>query len=183
MVGPYGLRGDREWQVQGPDGQMMNQRKFPGLARVRPFLIRSGFCLEHDEMPALEVRRPDVVTGDGKTLFGLVPVADAGDRGRWHGSKRPHRLQCRLTAIAAGYHRRVVLGEDLLGQEVSFADAAPVLVVARPRFVSSSSEGQPFGIDGSAPTWSSTGSTVGRGHLATVSIGPAEVELVMPWPR
>ena len=99
VVGRYGLQGDREWQVQGPDGQMMNQRKFQGLARVRPFPTPSGLCLEHDDMPALDVRRPDAVTGDGKTLFGRVPVADAGPEAG-ASFEQVLGIECRLTAIA-----------------------------------------------------------------------------------
>ena len=184
VVGRYGLQGDREWQVQGPDGQMMNQRKFPGLARVRPFPTPSGLCLEHDDMPALDVRRPDAVTGDGKTLFGRVPVADAGpEAAAWF--EQVLGIECRLTAIASGYQRRVVVGEDLFGQEVSFADAAPVHVVnaASFRFLVERA-GEPFGIDRFRPNVVVDGfDPWAEDTWRLVSIGPVEVDVVLPWPR
>jgi hypothetical protein len=184
VVGPYGLRGDREWQVQGPEGQMMNQRKFPGLARVRPTPIPDGLRLEHDGIPALEVQRPDSTDRDGKTLFSVVALADAGDEAAaWF--EQLLGVSCRLTAIAQGYQRRVVIGEDFFGQEVSLADAAPVLVAnaASHRFLLERAA-EPFGIerfrpnlivDGCAP-WAEDG-------WRTLSVGNAEIRLVLQWPR
>jgi uncharacterized protein len=184
VVSRYGLQGDREWQVQGPEGQMMNQRKFPGLARVYPSPLPNGLRLEHDGMPALDVRRPDEVNGDGKTLFGRVPVADAGDgAAAWF--EQILGVRCRLTAIASGYQRRVVLGEDLFGQEVSLADAAPVHVVnaASFRFLLDHAI-EPFGIERFRPNIVVDG--LGPWEEDTwrvISMATAEVDVVLPWPR
>ena len=184
VVGRYGLQGDREWQVQGPDGRMMTQRKFPALARVQPIPIPGGLRLEHEGMPDFEVERPDEADRDGETFSGRVPLADAGDdAAAWF--EQVLATPCRLTAIATGYRRRVVVGEDLFGQEVSLADAAPVHLVnaASHRFLLQRAA-EPFGterfrpnlvVDGCDPweedTW------------RLVSVGNARVRVVLPWPR
>ena len=163
---------------------MMNQRKFPGLARVCPVPIADGLRLEHEDVPALHVRRPDAVNGYGKTGFGRVPVADAGDEAAaWF--EQVLGVRCRLTAIASGYQRRVVVGEDLFGQEVSLADAAPVHVVnaASFRFLLEHAV-EPFGIERFRPNVVVDG--FGPWEEDTwrkVSIMTVEIDVMLPWPR
>ena len=185
VVGRYGLQGDREWQVQGPDGRMMTQRKFPALARVQPIPIPGGLRLEHEGMPDLEVERPDEADRDGETLFGRVPLADAGDEAAaWF--ERVLAVPCRLTAIATGYRRRVVVGgEDLFGQEVSLADAAPVHLVnaASHRFLLSHAA-EPFGVERFRPNLVVDGCDPWEEDAwRLVSVGNARVQVVLPWPR
>ena len=111
VVNEYGLVGDREWQVQGPAGQLMTQRKFPALARVQPTPIPGGIRLQCDGLPDLDVERPDAVNSEGNTMTGRVPVADAGDEAAaWF--ERVLSIGCRLTTIAAGYERRPLIGGD-----------------------------------------------------------------------
>ena len=185
VVNQYGLAGDREWQVQGPAGQLMTQRKFPALARVQPTPIPGGLRLECDGMPDLDVERPSHVDSEGNTMTGRVPVADAGDEAAaWF--ERVLAIGCRLTTIAAGYERRPLIGgDDPFAQQVTFVDAAPVHLVsaASHRFLVADAR-EPFPIerfranlvvDGSEPweedTWQ---------H---VLIGTADLRVVMPWPR
>ena len=184
LVGRYGLQGDREWQVQGPDGQMMNQRRFPALARVQPIPLPGGLRLACDGMPDLEVERPHEVDRDGKTFFGRVRLADAGDEAAsWF--ERVLRIPCRLTAIASGYRRRVIVGDDLFGQEVSLADAAPVHLVnaASHRFLLQHAA-EPFGIEPFRPNLVIDGCDPWEEDTwRLVSVGNADVHVVMPWPR
>jgi uncharacterized protein len=184
VVGRYGLVGDREWQVQGPAGQMMNQRKFPALARVRPVLLEGGLRLEHDELPPIEVARPDVADRDGKTLFERVALGDAGDEvAAWF--ERLLGVSCRLTAITEGYQRRVEIGEGFFGQEVSLADAAPVLLAnaASHRFLLEHAI-EPFGIERFRPNVVVDGCEPwAEDTWRTVSVGTAVVEVALPWPR
>jgi uncharacterized protein len=184
IVGRYGLQGDREWQVQGPQGQMLNQRKFPALARVRPTILADGLRLEHDGMPVLEVPRPQVADREGKTGFGPVAVADAGDdAATWF--EQLLGVSCRLAAIAEGYHRRIVIDDDWFEQEVSLADAAPVLLVntASHRFLLDRAA-EPFGIERFRPNLIvDAGAPWAEDIWRTASIGSAEVRFVLPWPR
>jgi hypothetical protein len=183
-VGRYGLVGDREWQVQGPAGQVMTQRKFPGLARVRPTLLEGGLRLEHDEVPAIEVARPEAADRDGKTLLGPVALGDAGDEAAaWF--ERLLSVTCRLTAIAPGYERRVEFGEDIFGQEVSLADAAPLLLAnaASHRFLLEHAS-EPFGIERFRPNLVVDGCDPwAEDTWRTVSVGTAVVQVALPWPR
>lgn len=184
VVGPFGLEGDREWQVQGPDGQMMNQRKFPQLARVQPIPLDGGLRLQYDGLADLLVERPARSDSRGKTHFGPVSVADAGDEAAaWF--EQVTGLPCRLTAMTSDYRRRVVVGTDLFQQEVSLADAAPILLVsaASHRFLLERSS-EPFGIerfrpnivvDGCAP-WA-------EDRWQAVTCGEADIRFVVPCPR
>lgn len=184
VVGRYGLVGDREWQVQGPAGQVMTQRKFPALARVRPTLLEGGVRLEHDGLPPIDVARPEVADRDGETLLGLVALGDAGDEAAaWF--ERLLGVSCRFTAIAEGYERRVEIGEDLFGQEVSLADAAPVLLAnaASHRFLLAHAV-EPFGIERFRPNVVVDGCDPWAEDIwCTVSVGSAVVEVALPWPR
>ena len=185
VINQYGLEGDREWQVQGPAGQLMTQRKFPALARVQPVPIPGGLRLECDGMPDLEVERPLAVNSAGNTMTGRVAVADAGDEAAaW--LEHALSIGCRLTTIATGYERRALIGgDDPFGQDVSLADAAPVHLVsaASHRFLLAHSA-EPFPIERFRPnlvvddcepweedTWRS------------LSIGEARIRVVLPWPR
>jgi uncharacterized protein YcbX len=118
VVSQYGLAGDREWQVQGPAGQLMTQRKFPAMARVQPVPVDGGLRLQCDGLPDLDVQRPDTVNTHGKTATGGVSVADAGDEAAsW--LERALDIECRLTTIAEGYERHPLIGDhDLFGQQV-----------------------------------------------------------------
>jgi uncharacterized protein YcbX len=184
VVGRYGLQGDREWQVQTPAGKVLTQRKYPAMARVRPSLVDGGLRLEHDQLPPIEVARPDTAGAKATTLSGVVAVGDAGDEvAAW--LERLLGAACRLTAIAPGYERRVVVDEDLFGQEVSLADAAPVLLAnaASHRFLLEHAV-EPFGIERFRPNLVVEGCDPWvEDTWRTVSIGAAVVEVALPWPR
>jgi uncharacterized protein YcbX len=185
VVDEYGIDGDREWQIQGPARQMMTQRKFPDMARIQPVPVPGGLRLQCDGMPDLEVQRPTVASGQGKTMTGLVPLGDAGDEAAaW--LERVLSIECRLTAIAWGYERRVLIGgDDVFGQQASLVDAAPIHLVsaASHRFLLQDAvETFPIErfrpnlvVDGCEPwvedTW------------RELSIGDARIRVALPWPR
>jgi uncharacterized protein YcbX len=197
VVSRYGLQGDREWQVQAPDGQGVAQTQFPQLARLCAVPISDGLRLEYEGMPDLEVARPDRVDCEGDTYFsGHVPLADAGEEAAdW--LEQILGAPCRLTAMGQGYQRRILLGDDLrgvgqdclerdvFGQDVSLVDLAPIHIVnaASHRFLLERAA-EPFEIerfranvvvDGFEPwdedTW----------HR--ISTGAVDIDVVMPWPR
>jgi uncharacterized protein YcbX len=184
VVGPYGLVGDREWQVIDEDGRFLTQRRHPQLVRVAPALAECGIRLRAEGHADLEVVRPRVADRRAQTFSGEVQVGDAGDAAAaW--LQRVVGVPCRLTAIAPGYSRRLPEAFDVFGQEVSLSDAAPVLVASDSshRFLVERAA-EPFGIDrfrpnvvvrGSAPweedTW----------HVFTV--GGSTMRAGLPWPR
>jgi uncharacterized protein YcbX len=185
VVDDYGLEGDRRWQVQGPAGQMMTQRKFPDMARIQPLPVPGGLRLHCDGMPDIEVQQPEVANISGKTMTGLVPVADAGDEAaRW--LARVLSIECRLTAIATGYERRVLIGGDeVFGQQASLVDAAPVHIVtaASHRFLLQHAV-EPFPIERFRPNLVVDGCEAwAEDTWRELSIGDARVRVALPWPR
>jgi len=185
VVSQYGLEGDREWQVQGPVGQFMTQRKFPALARVQPALVSGGLRLQCDGLPDLEVERPAAVNSHGKTATGSVPVADAGDEAAaW--LERVLSIECRLTSIASGYERHPLIGgDDVFGQQVTFVDAAPVHLVSASsyRFLLEHAA-EPFPIERFRPNLVVDGSGAWEEDTwQALSIADAELRVSLPWPR
>jgi uncharacterized protein len=185
VVSQYGLLGDREWQVQGPTGQLMTQRKFPAMARVQPEPIPGGLRLMCDGMPDLEVQRPAGVDSEGNTMTGRVPVADAGDEAAsWF--ERVLSIGCRLTTIGAGYERRPLIGgADPFAQQVAFVDAAPVHLInaASYRFLLDDAR-EPFPIERFRPNVVVDGGEPWEEDTwRSVSIGAVDLRVVMPWPR
>ena len=184
-VSRYGLLGDREWQVQGPAGQLMTQRKFPSMARVQPVPIPGGLRLTCDGLPDLEVQRPDRVDTEGNTMTGRVPVADAGDEAAaW--LERALSIGCRLTTIASGYERSPLIGgDDPFAQQVAFVDAAPIHLIsaASYRFLLDAAR-EPFPIERFRPNLVVDGCEPWEEDTwRSVSVGSAELRVVMPWPR
>ena len=185
VVSRYGLEGDREWQVQGPAGQLMTQRKFPALARVQPVPIPGGLRLQADGMPDLDVERPVAVNSAGNTMTGRVAVADAGDEAAaW--LEQVLSIGCRLTTIASGYERRALIGgDDPFGQDVSFVDAAPLHLVsaASHRFLLAHAA-EPFPIERFRPNLIVDGCEPwAEDTWRSLSIGDARIRVVLPWPR
>lgn len=184
-VSQYGLLGDREWQVQGPAGQLMTQRKFPAMARVQPALISGGLRLMCDGMPDLDVPRPDAVNAEGSTMTGRVPVADAGEEAAaW--LTRALAIDCRLASVAAGFERRPLIGgTDPFAQQVTFVDAAPIHLVsaASYRFLLDDA-GEPFPIERFRPNLVVDGCQPWEEDTwESLSIGAADLRVVVPWPR
>jgi uncharacterized protein YcbX len=164
-IGPYGLVGDREWQLVAADGTFVTQRKHPQLATVRPTLGAGGIVVD-----GLAIAAPAAADVSAPTYTGDVVAGDAGDD-------------------AADWFMRF-LGEPgfppLFGDDqMGFSDGAQLLVVneASHRFLADRAV-EPFGIerwranivvDGADPwvedTWRS------------IRVGTTDVRLRHPWPR
>lgn len=179
VVGPYGLVGDREWQVVKGE-QFVTQRTHPKLATVRPALTEGGIVLRAEERDDLFVQTPTQAYVDSTTYSGPVQLGDAGDdAAAWLSGLLGDDV--RLGGIAPGYERAT----GFFATESNLGDVAPITVVneASHRFLLERAS-EPFGIerwrgnvhvDAPAPwaedTW------------RVLSIGGATVRLVIPWPR
>ena len=184
VVGPYGLRGDREWQLSTPDGDRITQRQHPALARVQPVPISDGLRLRCEGRPELEVARPESTDAVVRAYGGRISVADAGDdAARWFEDLLG--IPCRLVAMAAGYRRRLPEAVDVFGQEVALGDAAPVLVAseASHRYLLDRAT-EPFGIERFRPNVIVRGAEPwAEDTWRTFTVGPATFRAGLPWPR
>ena len=183
-VGPYGLVGDREWQVAGLDGHRLTQRTHPRLALVQPTFLEAGLRLSAPDVGVLEVARPTVADVGVTVFLGTVRLGDAGDEAaRWFEGVLGE--PCRLQAMTAEYERRLPEHVDIFGQEVALGDAAPVLVVCESshRFLADRAS-QPFGIDRFRPNVIVAGSKPWEEDTwVSFTVGRATMRTGLPWPR
>jgi uncharacterized protein YcbX len=185
VVGPFGLCGDREWQLVGDDGAPMTQRQFPVLARVRPSPVEGGLRLEAPGLPAIEVRTPLTADVTCQSFLGIeVRLGDAGDDAAdWFGEVTGQPT--RLLGIAEGYRRRLPDGVDVMGQDLSLADVAPLHLVNRDSFGALLAEAEePFDTARfRANVVVDTGAPWVEDRWRTVRMGAVELTSMLPWPR
>lgn len=130
-LGSKGLAGDREWMVVDGDGRFVSQRTHPRLALVAPHVADGTLTLAAPDRrdlaldPArLEPRPPVTVWRD------TVDAVSAGAEARrwlesWLG------MACDLVRMAPGARRPVDPRYAEARDEVSFADAFPVLLISQ----------------------------------------------------
>jgi len=131
-VEPRGLAHDRRWMVVAPDGRFATGRELPRLTLLRAEpAAQDGLLLQAPGMPPLHVPPPE---GDARMAVTVWksevqarpcdPAADAwlsGFLGR----------PVRLVHLDAGVHRPMTSSRAQPGDEVSFADAYPLLLVTQ----------------------------------------------------
>jgi len=127
-VGPYGLRGDRQWQIIDRDGAPLTQRTNPQMATIRATPIDDGLRIEAARHSPLTVAYPSEPSTSSTLIGAAVDVFDAGDTAAdW------------LSAVLGGVARLVALPADVgvdvpdplkvYGTQIGFGDLSPVLVV------------------------------------------------------
>lgn len=130
-VHPRGLEHDRRWMVVDPEGRFLTARQLPRLLLLGAQPRERGLLLQAPGMPALELGIEDLgalqpVTVWESELQALAagPAADAWLSGFLGQSVR-------LVHMGPGQARPVTSSRAQPGDEVSFADAMPLLVVSR----------------------------------------------------
>lgn len=130
-VHPRGLEHDRRWMLVDADGKFVTARQEPRLLRVHPVPTDHGLRLEAPGMPALEVD----VAAAGTTLsvrvwkddvHALAADAAADD---WFSVYLGRPV--RLVHMDASVVRRNDSSHARAGDEVSFADSMPLLLVSQ----------------------------------------------------
>jgi len=130
-IEPRGLQHDRRWMVVDAGGCFLTGRDLPRLTLVRAVPEGDGLSLRAPGMPALHVPVPDtdatmpVVVWKSDVL--ARPCDAAADE--WLSAFLDRSV--RLVHMDAGVHRAVVGKQAQPGDEVSFADAWPLLLVTR----------------------------------------------------
>lgn len=131
QVEPRGLRHDRRWMVVDAGGRFITGRESPRLTLVRAQSNAGGLSLRAPDMPSLQVPFPHTPT--------TVPVSvwksevDARPAGTAADAWLSEFLQrsVRLVHMDAGVTRPMTDVHSQVGDEVSFADAFPLLLISR----------------------------------------------------
>jgi uncharacterized protein YcbX len=126
-----GLRNDRRWMVVDADGRFITGRQLPRLTLVRAQPGEEGLALEAPGMPALQVPFPrtnaTVPVKVWKSDVAARPADAASDA--WLSEFLGQPVQ--LVYMDAGIVRPMTDVHSLPGDEVSFADAFPLLLISR----------------------------------------------------
>ena len=126
-----GLQFDRRWMVVDAEGRFVTGRQLPRMTLIRALPDADGLTLEAPGKPTLQVPGPDA--GDTvpvtvwKSQVAARPAGDAADAWLSDFLGQPLRLvhmDDRITRPMTDVH-------SLPGDEVSFADAFPLLLISR----------------------------------------------------
>jgi MOSC domain-containing protein len=130
LVEPRGLRSDRRWMVVDATGRFITGREMPRLTLVSARPSVHGLSLEAPGMPSLQVPFPEadtivhVVVWKSDLAARPVVAADA-----WLSEFLQQPV--RLVHMDAGVTRPMTDVHSQAGDEVSFADAFPLLLISR----------------------------------------------------
>lgn len=131
VVEPRGLQHDRRWMVVDADGRFLTGRQLPRLTLVRAQPGSDGLVLDAPGMPSLQVAVPDAgatwAVNVWKSEVAARPVGTAADAWLSEFLQRP----ARLVHMDAGVSRPMTDKNSQPGDEVSFADGFPLLLISR----------------------------------------------------
>jgi len=128
-VGRRGLDGDRRYMLVDAGGRFLSQREHPEMARIAVEQAHSGLRVTAPGMPVLTL--PDVLnsTTDVEVSIWRDRVdAGLGDDSAHAWFSEALALPCRLVYMDDRHRRPVSPTHGQPGDEVSFADGAPILL-------------------------------------------------------
>jgi uncharacterized protein YcbX len=126
-----GLRGDRRYMVVEAKGRSMTMRQFPHMALVHPELTVDGYRLHAPGMGALEL--PVEFTQGERiqvTVWEDSPNALVADDAINAWFSQALGMSCRLVFMPDSDRRDVGSHHGQPGDQVSFADGAPLLLTS-----------------------------------------------------
>lgn len=131
-ITPRGPAGDRRWLVVDADDRFVTARQRAEMVGLRAVPEADGLQLDADGLPTLHVPVPHADAPRRRVAIWRdhVDARDAGDAAaawlsRWLGTA------ARLVHMADDVHRAVDPAFGRAGDEVSFADAYPLLVISQ----------------------------------------------------
>ncbi len=128
----YGIEHDRRWMVVHPEGGFRTQRESPRMATISAKVEDGALVLAHPGGPPLRIscsgpEHPHSVTV--RIWSDNCFAEDAGDEAaEW--LSRYVEVPCRLVRMGHQYHRQVDPAYATPGEEVSFADGFPLLLIS-----------------------------------------------------
>jgi uncharacterized protein YcbX len=131
LVEPRGLAGDRRWMVTDESGAFLTARKFPQLTLIHAVPDRDGLLLDAPDMPSLRLAcpapAPRIETTVWRSVVQALPAS--ADADAWISDYLD--LPARFVHMDADCTRPVSLEYGLPGDEVSFADGYPLLLISQ----------------------------------------------------
>jgi hypothetical protein len=154
------------------------------MARVQALPIDGGLALSAPCAGTVEIARPATADVDTTVTYGTARAGDAGDEVAAWLERVLHR-PCRLVTIAEGYRRPLLFDVGPPRTEVSFADAAPVLLTSTASLddlVARATE--PFAMDRFRPNLVVRGAHAwAEDTWRRARVGNATMHAALPWPR
>lgn len=131
-ITPRGPAGDRRWLIVDGDGRFVTARQHPHVAGIGAVPMQTGLRLHAHGRPSIDIatpaadapRMPVVIWRDTVDAQACHPAADA-----W--LTRTLGLPVRLVHMDEAARRAVDPAYGTAGDEVSFADAYPLLVISQ----------------------------------------------------
>jgi uncharacterized protein YcbX len=132
QVEARGLAGDRRWMIIDGDGRFLTGRQLPRLVLLRATPTAGALSLAAPDMMALDVPEPsaDAPRRAVTVWKDSLDAVDAGDLAAAWLTKFLDR-DARLVFMDARSHRPVSPTYAQPGDEVSFADAYPLLLISQ----------------------------------------------------
>jgi uncharacterized protein len=131
VVEPRGLQHDRRWMVVDAENRFLTGRELPRLTLVRAQPEPTGLSLNASGMPSLSVPFPQteatVPVSVWKNEVAAKPAGTAAEVWLSEFLQQP----VRLVHMDAGVSRPMTDPHSQTGDEVSFADAFPLLLISR----------------------------------------------------
>jgi uncharacterized protein YcbX len=127
-----GIVGDRRWMIVDAGGKFITGREVSRMPLIRAALAGDGLALEAPGMPALRVNAPDAdATRRDVTVWGATVAALAADAAADAWLSRYLERPASLVYMDDDARRAVDADYAEPGDEVSFADGFPVLLISQ----------------------------------------------------
>jgi uncharacterized protein len=131
VVEPRGLGGDRRWMVTDEDGAFLTARKFPQMTLIRAVPDGDELVLDAPDMPTLRLSSPAATFRIEVTVWRnrvqALPASAEADA--WISDYL--ELPARFVHMDADCVRPVSPDHGRAGDEVSFADGYPLLLISQ----------------------------------------------------
>ncbi len=126
-----GLEHDRRWMLVDPDGKFLTARQLPRLLLVSAEPLDDGLRLQAPGMPMQVLRSDHLAEAIPVEVWKSHLVARSAGRSADEWFSLYLQRPVRLVHMGPGEVRQVTSSRGKPGDEVSFADAMPLLMVSR----------------------------------------------------
>jgi uncharacterized protein YcbX len=131
VVEPRGLQHDRRWMVVDVEGRVVTGRERPRLTLVRAQPVPAGLSLDAPGMPSLSVRFPQTEATVSVNVWKNEVAAKSAGAAVEAWLSEFLQQPVRLVHMDASVSRPITDPHSQAGDEVSFADAFPLLLLSR----------------------------------------------------